>query len=284
MFNPRVVEAALALPDDHALWCAVVADDDALSRVTLSSSTELPPGCLDDFGHMLSRVIDFRSRFTATHSSGVAACAVTLALLSGMPEQDVRVIRLAGYLHDVGKLAVSNEIIEKPGQLTAEEWEIVRSHVAYTGAVLWRLGSPSNLQGWATHHHERPNGTGYPWGLAAEDLDLGSRIMAVADVFVALTEDRPYRTALDARETTQILAEMAARDDLDTGLVRLLIDNYGSIDADREGAQVLARHDFDALKATLRSIELSGGASERVVSSDVRAARGAAINNGSTAN
>lgn len=251
MFAPDVVDAVLSAPDTHGFWRYLHADAATLAEAQSDASTQLPWDCLEDFAVTVSKLIDFRCSFTASHSSGVAACAQMLAALSGMSSSDIRLIRIAGYLHDVGKLAVPRELIERTGPLSDDERDVMRSHVSYSSAALWRLGSPPQLQMWVGRHHERPNGTGYPSGLGEDDLDTGCRVLALADVFVALTETRPYRAALGRDETVTILREMGGRGDLDATLVERLIDHYSTIDRLRIAAQRLSRHDFDSFRAAL---------------------------------
>ena len=140
---------------------------------------------------VLSRIIDYRSAFTAMHSAGVAASATALARLSGMDEDECKMMRIAGLLHDIGKLKVPRAILEKPGKLTEEEFNIVKEHPYYTRLNMMNLEGFEKIANWAAFHHEKLNGKGYPFHLDASSLDTGARIMAVADIFSAITEVRP---------------------------------------------------------------------------------------------
>ena len=105
-------------------------------------------------------------------------------------------MRAAGYLHDLGKIAVPSRILDKPAPPSQHEWAVLREHTYHTFRVLDTIGGMPQISEWAAFHHERLDGTGYPFGHEGKDLTLGARIMAVADIFTAVTEDRPYRAAL----------------------------------------------------------------------------------------
>ena len=182
----------------------------------------------------MSRIIDFRSPFTAMHSAGVAASARELARLAGMTEEECRMMEIAGYLHDIGKLRVPNEILEKPGRLTEEEFNIVKEHPYYTRLILMDVDGFERIANWAGYHHEKLSGSGYPFHWEAEYLDLGARIMAVADIFSAITEVRPYRKGMDREQALAVMRENVANGSVCGEVVKLLEAHYDEIDAARE--------------------------------------------------
>jgi HD-GYP domain-containing protein (c-di-GMP phosphodiesterase class II) len=195
---------------------------------------------LDDLtglSHFFGLIIDTRSRFTATHSSGVASSAMELGAVLGMGACDCSKIRIAGYLHDVGKLTVPEEILLKPGKLSKVELQIVRAHPYYTQRVLERVEGLEDITFWASNHHEKLDGNGYPFGRAADNLSMGSRIIAVADVFTALAEDRPYRAGMNKEESREVFQEMVKEGKLDKEVVTALYDNYETINESRKSAQ-----------------------------------------------
>ncbi len=197
------------------------------------------------FSRLLSQIIDFRSRFTATHSSGVAEVAVALAKDTGQfNSRELNLLRVAGDLHDLGKLSVPNELLEKPAQLTHGEFECVKGHALKTHSIVRSIPGLEMLADWAGLHHERLNGKGYPYGYTAEDLSLGSRILAVADVFTAITEDRPYRKGMDKQQTQKVIIDMADMNALDVNIVNLLLESFDTINAARVQAQLAALEDF----------------------------------------
>jgi HD-GYP domain-containing protein (c-di-GMP phosphodiesterase class II) len=220
-------------------------------RIVLHQKRELAIEELVDFSRLICRLIDFKSEFTASHSSGVAAIAVQLAKLAGFSRYERRLIEIAAYLHDLGKLAIPSEILEKQDALTEDEWFIMRSHVYFTYQALEPFGMLRAVSSWGSLHQERLNGTGYPFGLMADDLPLGSRIMAVADVFTALTEDRPYRKGMNPESTTAVLQVMVDADELDKNLVNLVFKHYEEMNQMRDTAQKEAIREYHAFQAVL---------------------------------
>jgi len=174
-------------------------------------------------------LIDFKSRFTATHTSGVSECAVVLSELFGMAGLDVKSMRIAGNFHDIGKLIIPNSILEKPGKLTVEEYAVIRCHTYYTYNTLYSIGGLQRIAEWAAYHHEKLDGSGYPFHCTAEEIGTGSRIMTVADIFTAISEDRPYREGMNKDKIHRILKSQTDKKLLDQRIVELLFDNYETV-------------------------------------------------------
>jgi HD-GYP domain-containing protein (c-di-GMP phosphodiesterase class II) len=147
-------------------------------------------------GELFRNIIDFRSRFTSTHSSGVAECAAVLSKLFGFSNHEANLMRVAGNLHDIGKLAVPNSILNKPAKLTKDEFAVMRQHTYHTFSIIHTIGGLRQIAEWAAFHHERLDGSGYPFHYESSRIGTGSRIMAVADIFTAVAEDRPYRSGM----------------------------------------------------------------------------------------
>lgn len=197
---------------------------------------------------LMSRIIDFRSSFTAMHSAGVAASAKALAKLAGMSDEDCMKMEIAGNLHDVGKLRVPNEILEKPGKLTDEEFNKVKEHPYYTRLILMDVEGFEEIADWAGFHHEKLNGRGYPFHLDGGFLSLGSRIMTVADIFSAITEERPYRKPMSREQAMRVMWENVERGEICREIVKLLDENYDTVNEVRmkrsqeAGARYFATH------------------------------------------
>ena len=204
----------------------------------------IPQDQLLGFSRFFPYLIDFRSRHTATHSQGVAETAVQLAKLAGMSEHDQLRMRLAGNLHDIGKLAVPVALLDKPAALDPAEFEIVKNHAKICENVLRPVPGLEDITDWACQHHERINGKGYPHGIKGKTMSLGSRIMAVADVCTAISEDRPYRDGMSRDEARKVLMSMADAGILDLDVVTLALDNYDLIDAVRRMVQSRALVEF----------------------------------------
>lgn len=247
LFNPDLLAIFNSLSGKESFWLDASSPSIGfiLSRRAKLPSIELNLKELINLGKLFCQIIDFRSRFTATHTGGVAASAEILASLSGFSERECHSMRLAGYLHDLGKLAVPAEILEKPGKLTDEEFGIIRSHTYYTYITLEHISEFDIINSWASFHHERLDGRGYPFHLNKQDLSIGSRIMSVADVFTALTEDRPYRKGMDSEKTMKIICAMAENSALDKHIVGLLENNFHEVNNCRGEAQNMARKEYE---------------------------------------
>jgi HD-GYP domain-containing protein (c-di-GMP phosphodiesterase class II) len=249
-FIPEQVEAFLEVSSREFFWLDLVSPSlpVVLSECLREATIELDSEDMLGFAQLFSRIIDFKSPFTATHSSGVAASAEMLAGLTGFSEGERLLMRIAGHLHDLGKLAVPLEILDKPAPLVKKERNVIRHHTFYTHRILGTVPALRTVRQWAAFHHERLDGSGYPFHLKEEDLPLGSQIMAVADVFTALAENRPYRAGMRRRETQGILDAMAKDHALNGNIVSLLSINYDAVDAARRQAQRAANLKYRTLE------------------------------------
>jgi HD-GYP domain-containing protein (c-di-GMP phosphodiesterase class II) len=247
-FIPEQVLALESLAEKEAFWLDTVYLHhlDGLSRRLKWEQVQITEEDFLGLTNLFRRIIDFRSQFTASHSAGVAATADVLAQLCGFTPADCRTIHLAGLLHDLGKLAVPAEILEKPGRLTREEFALVRRHTYYTFHLLEPLQVLDVIRVWAAFHHERMDGHGYPFHLTGEELPLGSRIVSVADVFTALTEDRPYRRGMSGADAFQIISEAVTQRRLDRKVVGILHDHLDELNNARRSAQNLALEEYHA--------------------------------------
>jgi len=190
-------------------------------------------------------LIDFKSPYTATHTTGVAECSSKLSELFGLAAIDIKNMKIAGNFHDIGKLLIPNSILEKPGKLTEQEYAIMRCHSYYTYKTLDSIGGLHKIAQWAGFHHERLDGSGYPFHLKCEEIDTGARIMAVSDVFTALMEDRPYRKGMDKNQIYRTVKPMADNNKLDKNIVELLFDNFDLIYSHVKDKQSTAKHLYD---------------------------------------
>lgn len=232
-FYPETVEAFLRVSEREQMWLDILYDPtvpmllDGVNERYISLDNALP------LTKLMSRIIDYRSPFTKMHSAGVAASARKMAELSGMSKRECRMMEIAGNLHDIGKLVVPKSILEKPGRLTDEEFNIIKEHPYYTRMILSDIEGFEAITEWAGNHHEKLNGRGYPRHLSADDLDLGARIMAVADIFSAITEDRPYRKGMDRETAMKVMRENVEFGAISGELVTMLHDHYEEIDEAR---------------------------------------------------
>ena len=207
-FDPALVDALRTFRDDDEFWAEVLGRSpeqhlDGLEpedQVLLADESRL-----DDIAHAFARVIDAKSPYTYLHSERVAELAVTIGRRLHLGELELRDLRRAGLLHDIGKLGVSTRILDKPDRLTERERAEIRVHPAYTQRILERVAAFAGIVEVASSHHERLDGKGYHLGITGERLSPMSRALAVADVYEALTADRPYRRGLPRNEALAIL-------------------------------------------------------------------------------
>ncbi len=251
MFAPRWTDVFLSLADHEDFWFDCVAARETAPGGDLGDEPfAIGTAVLAGVADLFRRIVDFRSRFTATHSAAVAEVAAHLARRSGFGDEAVQSMRVAGHLHDLGKLAIPAETLEKPAPLDEAEQRLMRAHPYHTDRTLAAVPALQTLRRWSAQHHERPDGGGYPFHLHGPDLSVGARIMAVADVFAALREDRPYRRALGAGETRGLMGRLAADRVLDAEVLALMLEDFDAIDGIRASAQARARHEYAALRAS----------------------------------
>jgi diguanylate cyclase (GGDEF)-like protein len=247
---PLTVSAGVCLFPDHAdsvtalmtamaltLQEAKASGGDAVRVAGRSTEPELETRTFDVFQGLIFAV-DTKDRYTKQHSEDVARYSVFLAERLGLADEVIATIRVAGLLHDVGKIGIPDGILRKPGKLTAEEYAIVKQHVALGDMIVRDLPDIDVVRAGVRHHHERWDGDGYLDQLAGEEIPLVARILAVGDAFSAMTTTRPYRKALGIDEALRRL-EDAAGTQLEERLVALFVDGIETIpDAPLPGADV----------------------------------------------
>jgi len=211
-FDPELVKVAEELNKLGMLWAnALVSDGVENTRLGVLAldpgvNTRLGAERVDRICEAFASVVDAKSPFTYRHSIGVADVAVQLAEEMGLASERVQLVRRAALLHDIGKLHVSNTILDKNGELTREEWAEILKHPAVTRSILERVSSFRELAVVAAEHHEKMDGSGYPLGLKGQQMSVESRLIALADTFAALAEERPYREAIEPEKILKILA------------------------------------------------------------------------------
>ncbi len=207
-FDPALVDALASFAGDDAFWARVLGRSPERHLTALEPEDQVliaDEKRLDDIARAFARVIDAKSPFTYLHSERVAELAVTIGRRLHFDEVELRDLRRAGLLHDIGKLGVSTLILDKPDRLTERERAEIRVHPAYTQRILERVTAFAGIVEVASAHHERLDGKGYHLGLPAQRLSPMSRALAVADVYEALTADRPYRRGMPRNEALAIL-------------------------------------------------------------------------------
>lgn len=230
IFESDLVDSLINLSKLDYIWLDLISSC-PIDKINMKvfDNVELELDDVIDLSFIFSRIIDFRSSFTAKHSACVAKIAAYLAELMCFSPYERKMMLIAGYLHDLGKLAVDKEVLEKPGRLNEDEFNEIRAHSYYTYQLLSGIPQFRVIREWAAFHHERVDGKGYPFHVAGEDLSLGSRILAVADIFCAITENRPYRQGMEDQQVLDVFDGMAAGGAIDSKIVEILKENYTKI-------------------------------------------------------
>lgn len=223
-FDPDLVKAVRSLHKRKHLWTD--GDRDTAFECCLAMDPERQlirhtDNTLDNLCMAFSHIVDGKSPFTYNHSVGVANAAVAIARILGMPRERIIFVRHAALMHDLGKLGVSNAILEKPGKLDDDEWVSMKRHPFYTWEILRSIPGFAEMSEVAGSHHEKLDGTGYFRGYGADRLPLEARILAVADIFDALAANRPYREGMPLEKVFSILRKDAPRT-LDASCVEAL--------------------------------------------------------------
>ena len=210
-FDPALVQVAIDLDREGTFWegCSSSDDHEETLRIVLelapSPSQPLAHQEIDRLCEAFADVVDAKSPFTYCHSLGVAEIAYNIARTLGLPDARCQLIRRASLLHDLGKLSVPNTILDKSGDLSTEERTYVRQHPRLTRQILSRIAPFREMAAIAGAHHERLDGSGYPDHLRDGEISIEARILAVADIYRALTETRPYRAGLKHAQAMLLL-------------------------------------------------------------------------------
>jgi HD-GYP domain len=225
LFSPDLVEIFLSASDNESFWFSL--DDEPLELFYQEWVHQRPPeimefGALLELARMFAGIVDGKSRFTYRHSLGVCAVATLLANLSHLEEAERETVVLASLLHDLGKLKVEDAILDKPGPFDASERKAMNHHSFDTEQILKRIGGFGEIARIASLHHETLDGTGYPRRIKGEAIPKAARIIAVADIFQALVQDRPYRQPLTLDAACEVMTQMVVRGKLDPEVVGVL--------------------------------------------------------------
>ena len=224
-FAPEIVDAFLAASAPEAFWLQL--EPRAIQSILQDRLASQEPcraslGDLKQLAEIFAHIVDAKSPFTVEHSRGVARLARHLAGRMGVAPANRDKIEIAGLLHDLGKLRVPDEILDKPGRLDDYERKIINAHSFETLQILRNIGGFEEIAQWAGSHHEEPDGSGYPFRRRAAELPLEARILRVADIFQAMVQNRPYRAGLSADAVLAFMNELVARGQLEPDIVAVL--------------------------------------------------------------
>jgi putative nucleotidyltransferase with HDIG domain len=210
-FEPRLAAAFERVADNDEFWRMLGSDDLQTAIFALEPAqqrTIVDEDYLDDIAAAFAQVIDSKSPYTSGHSERVTLFTDLIAEQLGFEPRQRRWLKRAALLHDIGKLGVSNSILDKPGKLDDDEWVAMKRHTTLGEMILKRIAALDDLAVIAGAHHERLDGKGYPRGLTDEQIALDVRIVTTADIFDALTADRPYRAAMPIDKALAIMTDM----------------------------------------------------------------------------
>lgn len=228
LFAPELLDAFARVADSQAFWLAMDADyldEDLRSLGKNIAHVALSYTAQRELARLFSRVVDAKSPYTEQHSERVALIARQLAADFGINGQELEQVEIAGLLHDIGKLRVSEDIIDKPGLLTVAERASMQRHSYDTYRILQRVFADSKIPVWAGFHHENLRGEGYPFKSGGEALDLECRIISVADIFQALAQTRPYRESMALQDILDDLRRRVSAGELDVSVVDKLAEH-----------------------------------------------------------
>ena len=230
LFDPELSEIFYELSRNIEFWLNM--KDDfvyaSLSSIEPYVNREFNYQDMRTVSQMFSNIIDAKSPFTGSHSRGISEKTGILCEYYEFDQDAYWKMRIAADLHDLGKLMVPNEILDKPGALTGKEIAIIQSHPFYTRKALKIITGFEEIANWAGNHHEKLNGSGYPYGLDQSQLDYNSRLLGCIDIYQAITEDRPYRIAMSHNKAIGIMRNMAQHDLIEESIVEDLNSIFSS--------------------------------------------------------
>lgn len=256
IFHPEVCDAFAEVATADIFWIEVnnMSIEELFRKIHFGSFNELSREQTRQFALMISRIIDFRSEFTAAHSYSVAQLASSIGSLLGLSEDICFKLMIAGLFHDIGKIGIDTGYLEKDGPLTEEEYNQVKLHSYYTGQILKELSSSDwfcDVVDWAQNHHEKLDGSGYPYALLGDFISTGTRIIAYADILTALMEDRPYRKGLSVDVSLDIVKKEFA-EKIDSKIFSVLSMHREEIDA------IVKRCRLEALQVYAKNSQENG--------------------------
>jgi HD-GYP domain-containing protein (c-di-GMP phosphodiesterase class II) len=210
MFSKKLVDVFNKIIRDKECWMNLK-DDNIYTTLKIHTPLHFIEMSLEEIRKItgvFSKIIDSKSEFTKRHSKDLSDKVEIMSDYYKKDSNEKMKLLIAADLHDIGKLAVPNKILDSSSKLTNEEFEVVKKHTYYTRIALQEISDFEDITEWASNHHEKLNGQGYPIGKTEKDIDFNSRLMACLDIYQALVEERPYRRILTHEEAMEILNEM----------------------------------------------------------------------------
>lgn len=190
-----------------------------LEKILPSNIEDVSTDVLREMSSIFADITDYKSHFTWRHSMGIAEKAEIMGRFYGYTKEESDKLFVSGALHDIGKLLISDNILEKPGKLTSEEYKEIQNHALGTYDLLHKIYGMEDICRWASLHHEKLDGSGYPFGYKSDQLDKNSRLLACLDIYQALVEDRPYKSGMSHADAISILNKMGDAHQLDEKII-----------------------------------------------------------------
>ncbi|MEG2111597.1 MAG: HD domain-containing protein, partial [Anaerovoracaceae bacterium] len=227
-FDQNQVNAMKTLLEDTDL-CSQLENNQYVKKLQqLILATNLTIEETSDFLRMMVYSIDFKSPTTVVHTIVTTRISLFLARALEFEEEEIGKVYIASTVHDLGKIVIPEEILEKPGKLDFDQMEIMKKHVEYTEEIIKGV-LPDDVCKIAIRHHEKLDGSGYPHGIVDSDLSLSERVVAVADIVSALISQRSYKEPFDKAKTLSIINQMAQNNLIDSRVVNLVTEKYDEI-------------------------------------------------------
>jgi putative nucleotidyltransferase with HDIG domain len=228
-FQPELLDAFLSVSKTESFWLRMQPQHLSQYMAERESADEHQMISTERLRHvamLAAEIVDTKSHFTARHSQGVSHFSAHLAEIAGFETEVCWQIEIAGLLHDIGKMRVPDSILEKPASLSFPERAVMLGHSFESYQILHHVKGFEDIARWAAYHHEALNGDGYPFHLTEADLDKPSRIIAIADIFQALTQQRPYRPAKEPAVVISSLKHHVEQHKIDSDLVKLVVKDF----------------------------------------------------------
>ena len=233
-FKPELVDVVLAASERESFWITQEIEHlrDYLSQQIIEpDDIWLDENQLRKMAAIFAEIVDAKSSFTAEHSLGVSRLAAYIGQCCGLPDETVISLEIAGLLHDLGKLQVPDKILDYPGGLDGEFLSVMRQHSYVTFMILKRIKGFDQITSWAADHHEKLNGSGYPFKKTADELSIEARIVCISDIYQALAQRRPYRPPLAPHDILMVLKKEVSLHNIDPELFKIIEKNLNQCQA-----------------------------------------------------
>ena len=247
VFHPSIVDAFIKLSDKESFWLNLESrsfEQLLLEVVEDKKDINTDLELLERVALLFSNIVDSKSPYTASHSKAVGEVAFAICKLHHIDEDTCAKVKVAGLFHDIGKIGIPNEIVEKETKLSDYEFQLMKSHAYYTHQILGYLKGLEDIRKWASMHHEKHDGSGYPFHIEAKDFTVEMDILAIADVFTALSENRPYREGL-SNENIMIFLENEFSENVNKEVLNTLRENLEYLTSIRKDAQNTAYDQYN---------------------------------------